>query len=190
MSVTPLTLKANEDLNFPVAGRYLRLLSGVGNITANVLYANGDSYRETLLVGIGYDLRSNSGDGCVAIVFNTDTAQSLQFLVSNFPTTDNRLVGNVQLTGNLQAQPDNGSSAVVGSVPVSANTAVQLLAADQTRVRGLVNIVASGYIGTDNTVSAATGYPVNPQDLIHDSKAALWFFSSTAQTIKTWSDKK
>ena len=108
MNLFSWDLQAGVDNYWPGAGKYMRILSGQGDLRVKVHYANGENIESDMLVGIGIDLRSvDSGEPFVGITFRSSQTETIKVLVSNFPTTDSRLAGDIEISGSVDTRVVN-----------------------------------------------------------------------------------
>lgn len=178
-----LDLTANNTATESLQGARFYYKGGTSTIQVKALLG-GDTRVYTLEVGMGFSVKAGR---FASLEIKSTTAQTIEFEVSDDDVFDNRAV--LSLSGAMPVSQAQASTLAEGSVSVTASTATQILAADSTRVRAIVNIAADGFIGKDNTVNA-TKYPVSAGDIVHENTAALWFFSTTAQTVKYFQDSK
>ena len=90
MNLFPVTLVSGIFASFDgVAGRYLRILSGDGDIEFEVRYERG-SVRSTIISGIGIDLsHPETNEPFKSVSFKSTINQTIRVLISYFPSLIN-----------------------------------------------------------------------------------------------------
>jgi hypothetical protein len=174
-----------------VGGRYLRIMEGTGDIEFEVRYGRG-SIKSKIVTGIGVDLsHPDTGESFTGITFKSDTTKQIRVCISHFPTTDSRLVGDLNLNGTMDVVNLVPATRSLGRPTYLAATATQILPADTNRIKTLVSFSTDVYLGLDNTVSAANGriWPAG-QILIDENTAALWVYSVGAGNADFLQDRK
>ena len=151
MQLFSWNLEAGVDNHWPGTGRYMRILQGQGDLRVKVHYANGDNIESDMLAGIGVDLRGwQDGAAFNGITFRSSQTETIKVLVSNFPTTDSRLVGDIAVQGDLDTVPFGGNEREALSKVWAASIA-ELLPADNNRVKATIysDSAVNYYYGPD-----------------------------------------
>lgn len=192
MNLFYVDLVAGVSSNFDgVAGRYLRILSGSDDISFEVRYSRG-SVRSTIIPGIGIDLSSpENGESFKSISFLSAVNQRIRVLISYFPSTDSRLAGDVDVNGVLSVVNAGGLIVDNSKLALVANTPKKVMAADVARLKASLYFDVAVALGKDNTVTAATGYPLTAgSDWVHENVGELWAVSASAGSVWIIEDKK
>lgn len=164
----------------PVAarGRYFRLLTGDYDLRVTFEYENGQQYSTPWKVGLGAQLPQPFQ----RILLESENAQTVEFIYSNSPVDDNRLVGDIRLQG--------GGNRSHSTVTVNPATATKILDADLDRIKASVYFALTGRIGADNTVSGASGFPVSSGGMWNDANTGeLWVYSAGGGSVDLIIDK-
>jgi len=189
-----LTLNAGDGfVSIPIYGKYFRLLAGTGNIDCRVVYPDGSTVEFNALTGVGLDLRSEAtGDGFRAIEFKSTVTQTIDILATVFPSTDTRLVGDVNLNGTMTViNQVAGTRQVAQGVAYAATTATQILPIDSSRLKTMLVFTTDVYLGIDNTVTSANGFLLTAgTSWIDENQGALWVYAASAGTARYVQDRK
>lgn len=177
---------------FFMTGRYLRLLSGTGDFKIEVRHLGGGSLSSMLIAGIGVDLSNpDTQQPYIEVDITSAVDQTIKILSSVFPSSDSRLTGDIDVNGLLSVVNAGGASRELAVVNVLAATATKVLAADLNRLKSALYFSGDCYLGKDNAVTAATGYPISGgSDWIDESTAELWVYSVGAISVRILSDLK
>lgn len=169
-------------------GRYLRILSAEFPVTVKT-----DTNHDSLILGgIGFDLGRQEFDEegrpfiqpFQRLDFISEQTQTIKILVSEFPTTDSRLTGDVDINGLISVVQSGGSTRTSKNVEIPAGVAVEVLAVDLNRIEAEISFNGAGRVGFDNTLSAVTGFPVTAGSSWSDKNTgAFWFYSDEATTV-------
>lgn len=175
-------LVANQSKRWHGYGRFFRLLVAQGEISVTATYARAGSVTSKILAGIGVDLRHpETGEGFISLDFQSEATQQIKVLVTDLPSTDNRLTGEISVQGALDVVPSGGTSRLLTKVTLPVSTAHELLPLDLSRQKAIINFKFPVWLGVDNTVSASNGFYLPAgSDWIDENKAALWVYTTTA----------
>lgn len=168
----------------------MRILQGQGDIRVTVHYANGENIESDMLAGIGIDLRNvDTGEPFVGITFRSSQTETIKVLVSNFPTTDSRLVGDINVQGELDTVSRGGTSRSHGGSTFTAGVANVLLPPVPSRIRALIQFEGDVYLGSSNSVTATTGiYVPAGSEWIDTNRSWLWAYAPTASKYRIIED--
>lgn len=191
MILRSVSLVSGVSKSLAVTGRYLRILSGEGDIDFTVQYKGGSMSAE-IIAGIGIDLSyPEDGSPFNQVTFKSAISQDVKFLVSWFPSTDSRLAGDVDVNGLLQVVNSGGSIRDSSVVAVPPGVATKLLNNDLARLKAALNFSADCYIGKDNAVTNLNGYPVFAgTDWVDENTAEFWVYSASAMSVRILQDLK
>lgn len=180
-------------------------------------YEKGESKINVRMIGGGdardFDLHPGQGFVCkgdndrffALEITNLGDAQTIEFEVSDREKFDNRATiaatgdalpvnvtgGAIDLDGLIQIVNAGGASRAAGVVNVPANTATLLRDANINRLKLAAHFPVDVFVGINNTVSAANGFPMAANSKwIDENTAALWVFSVTACNIPFIEDLK
>jgi hypothetical protein len=174
-----------------ITGRYLRIMDGPGEVEFEVRYERG-SIKSKIVTGIGIDLsHPDTQEPFKSIIFKSDADKQIRVLVSHFPSTDSRLVGDLNLNGTMNVINQVASVRALGQQAYGAAAATQILPTDLNRLKTAVTFNTDVYLGIDNTVTNLTGWfwPAG-QIWIDENQAPLWVYGVGAGTAKFIQDKK
>lgn len=174
MKFMDVILTANSTVNVPLPGRYFRIITGAGRFQLD-FFGNGVSTE--MISGLGVMLETFTG-----FSIRSATAQTITVAVSPYLIDDNRLAGEINVTGSLSTKEAPAASASFGAVAVGI-AATQIVAANTSRRSVLVQNkgAASVYVGPANTVTTATGIEVaSGGSLTFTCASALFGISGTA----------
>lgn len=187
-----ITLAAGETVTIPVYGKYLRILSGTGNIAATVYYKDGGSVDFDALTGVGMNLSHEiTGEGFNQISFVSITSQEIDILASVNETSDSRLVGDVNLNGTMNVINQVAGTRSLGSVSLPAATATVILPIDAQRLKTAITFGTDVFLGYDATVTNLTGFLWTAGAIwIDENQGALYAYSVAGTTAKLIQDRK
>lgn len=152
MQTINLIFTAGQEITHAVAGRYVRLLSASAVVK---VAADGGSFFD-LELGIGVEMARQFST--LRIV--SATAQTVMLAVADVRVDDNRLVGNVDITGGLDTREVLPTT--LSNAAVTVGTSAVVVAASNINRRSAL-IVNSGaavvYVGGLG-VTTANGIPV------------------------------
>lgn len=153
MKIHSATLQAGVARHVPLPGRYFRILNGAGIF--EVEFSNG--VRTDFVAGLGVVLPDFDD-----LIIVSATNQVVMMAVSNLPIDDNRLSGDVALSGALDTMAVGAASNEYGAVTVGT-VATLVRAANAARRALLVqnNGTADIYVGSSAAVTVATGIRVS-----------------------------
>lgn len=176
MDLFDVKLSAGIESQSSISGRYFRILSGGGRISIKT--SNGVDSR--IITGIGVDLGWFDWFRLMS-----DTDQTITVLVSDFPTTDSRLTGDVDVNGLLSVVNAGGSQFTAGTVALPGAAAAQVFAANADRLVGTFQADVDVWIGPANTVTDASGIKVAAGATVNiENTATLYGYSTTAGTVR------
>lgn len=140
-----------ERRSIPVRGNYIRGMSGT--LPYNVRL--DDAAPAKFQTGVAYDTQGQVFES-VEIHNTSGTTQVIEIAVALGRIEDNRLVGNVDISGGIRLAGSTGASYGAASVGTSA---VEIVPASTGRVSVLIQNTgaAAVYVGTDASVTAANG---------------------------------
>lgn len=174
MKIHTATLDAGVARHVPFSGRYFRILNGVG--VFEVEFSNG--VRTDFVAGLGVALPDFDG-----LIIVSPTDQVVMMAVSNLPIDDNRLSGDVALSGALDTKPVGAEINEFGAVVVGvAATLVRAANASRRSILVQNNGTADIYVGSSAAVTVATGIRVPLGGGAFESQAigAVYAISGTA----------
>lgn len=184
MNLFEWDLVAGQEKRWHGYGKFFRILVAQGSVEVAANYARGGSVSSQMLAGIGVDLRHESGDGFISLSFKSETTQTIKVLVSDLPTTDNRLTGEISVDGSLNVLAVGGTTRALSSVTLPTSTAYELLPVDTGRLKALINFEFEVWLGVDNTVTNANGFRLAAgSDWIDENAGALWVYTTTAGNV-------
>jgi len=147
MNLFDIQLQAGVEAPTTMEGRYFRILNGEGRIWLSA--SNGKSSQ--IIPGVGVDLGPFEW-----FRLRSDEAQTVTVLVSDLPTTDSRLSGNIftreLATGTLQGQAPFAMDGTAQTIPGNIERSRIILVASLSNT-GTV------WLGTD---TAGHGIPLTP----------------------------
>jgi hypothetical protein len=172
MKIHQASLTANVARHIPLPGRYFRILNGSGIF--EVEFSNG--VRTDFVAGLGVEL---SDFDSLMIVSPTD--QVVLVAVSNLPIDDNRLSGDVALSGTIDTKQAGAATNQYGAQVVGA---VATLIADVTAARRSLLIQNLGsvdiYVGSSAAVTTASGVRVSGNGGTYETQAVGAVYAITA----------
>ena len=176
MNLFDVVLKAGIDNQVTVQGRYFRILSGSGRVRINA--SNGK--QSDIITGIGVDI-----GGFEWFRLRSATDQTVTVLVSDLPTTDSRLTGDVDINGLLSVVNLGGSSFAADVVTMTGDAAIEVLPNNSSRLSGNLQPSVDMYIGPDNSVTAENGLLVGAgSTLTIENTGPLFAYSVEAGTVR------
>jgi hypothetical protein len=176
MDLFDVKLAAGVESQTSVSGRYFRILSGAGRL--RIKASNGAD--SAIITGIGVDLGRFEW-----FRLTSETDQTVTVLVSDLPTTDSRLTGDVDVNGLLSVVNSGGSAWAQSSVTLAAATAAEILSANPDRLSGTLQPEGDMYIGAGATVSDTNGVLITGGQVVNiENTAALWGYSVGANTVQ------
>lgn len=184
-----LTLSPNESKTANMAGRQFYFESGTGKIEVKLV--GGEGRRYELYAGEGFEMPEGTRFSSVEIVNLDASIQTVEFDISDGNKFDNR--AKIDTSGVMNVKVVQGAKPTSRTFPavitLAAGVAQQILAVDLTRAKANIYFSAQTYLGADNTVTAANGYPINAgSDITDENTAALWAFSTTGGTVNIMSE--
>jgi hypothetical protein len=198
-----LSFQAEEQKNLTLQGARVYYEKGEHKLIVKII-GGADAREFELYPGQGFVC--NSGERFYGLdIKNTGDAQEVEVEISDREKFDNRatiastgdalpvevVAGAIDLNGLLQLVNNGGSSRALSVVLVAAGAKVQLLGVDTDRLKAALNFSADCFLGLDNTVSAATGYPVAAgTDWVEENTAALWVYSAGVNSVRIFQDLK
>lgn len=187
MNLFELDLVAGQQNIWFGYAKFFRILVAQGSVSVTARYARGSSITSTMLAGIGVDLRHyETGDGFISLAVTSQINQTVKILVSDLPTTDNRLTGEVSVDGSLDVLQIGGASRDLFKTTLTNNTASLLLPAQSGRLKAIVNFKFDAWLGLDNSVTDTTGFKIEGgSDWIDENAGELWVFTKTAGNVVT-----
>lgn len=185
-------LKAGQVNPWWGTGRYLRILSGNGDLEIQAIYNGGASQSSKIIAGIGVNLSDpESGDPFRGIYFTSPTDQTIRVLVTHLESTDSRLAGDVDVNGVLSVVNAGGLFRSHSKITMVANVPTKILDADVSRLKAALNFSAPVVLGADNAVTLADGFPLSANsDWIDENVNELWALSASACDVRIIQDKK
>lgn len=172
------TLAAGEEITIDAIGGTFRCIAGDA-----IFFVKPDGSGKTeLQAGIGF--RSDQR-ATIWWILNGSTAQTIEFYIGDGDILDNRLVGNIAISGGLKSAAN--AAANHAAVALVATVAKVIKAANSARSNIVVqNLGATEiYIGTSAAVTAANGVKIAPgasATLTH--AAAVWAICAAAADVR------
>ncbi len=192
MNLIPSKLEAGITNVHFVMGRYFRLLNGAGDFKVVAHHRNGGSLSTTMIAGLGVDLSNpDSGEPYVRLEITSEAAQDVRVLSSFFPSSDSRLTGDVDINGLLSVVNNGGSMRNSGAIAVPGAGAIQLRATDLNRLKCAFHFPIDVWLGKDNTVTAANGFPLlGGSKWVDENTAEIWAYFGAACSVPFFEDLK
>lgn len=192
MNLIPINLDAGVVSVSHVMGRYFRLLNGSGDFKVVAHHRGGGSLSTIMIAGLGVDLSSpDTGEPYVRLEVTSLVAQEVRVLSSFFPSSDSRLTGDVDINGLLSVVNNGGSMRNSGVIAVAGAGAVELRATDLNRLKCAFHFPVDVYLGKDNTVSAANGFPLLAgSKWVDENTSAIWAYFGGACSVPFIEDLK
>jgi hypothetical protein len=176
MNLFDVVLKAGVENQVTVQGRYFRILSGQGRIKMNA----SSGKQSDIITGIGVDVSAFEWFRLRSAIDQTVTV-----LVSDLPTTDSRLTGDIDVNGLLSVVNSGGSQWAQSVVSLSVAVAGIVLAENVNRLSGTIQPSDDLYIGASSAVSASNGVLITGGQVVNiENTAALWGYSVGANTVQ------
>lgn len=172
------TLTAGQEISVDAIGGTFRCIAGDA-----IFFVKPDGSGKTeMQAGIGFRSEEQAK---IWWILNGPTAQTIEFYIGDGDILDNRLVGNIAISGGLKSAAN--AAATHAAVALLAGVAKVIKAANSGRSNIVVqNLGATAiYIGIDNGVSAANGIEVAPgasATLTH--AAAVWAICAAAADVR------
>lgn len=194
-----LEIAALETKTVTVQGGRLYYESGDGRINFRMV-GGGDARDFNLYAGQGFVC--NAGERFYALeiknIENFD--QEIEIEISDREVFDNRarIVASGDLLPVVVSNDDVIEVVVTHSVSrglnkatIAAGVATKLLNLDLARVKAVLYFVGDCYLGIDNGVTAANGFPVSSgSDLVDENTAELWVYSVAGCTVNVLEDRR
>lgn len=148
------TIAANESVKIHGKARFFRGMAS----DADYLVRIDDQAPTKFQTGIAFT--SPQEFESLEVINNQAATQTIELLVADGPVDDNRLVGQVDISGGIRLAGNR--SADYGAANVSTS-AVQIAAANSARGQILLQNLGTDavYVGPDGAVTAATGIEVS-----------------------------
>jgi hypothetical protein len=181
MDLFDITLSAGIESQTSVAGRYFRILSGEGRL--RIKASNGAD--SSIITGIGVDLGPFDW-----FRLTSSTDQTITVLVSDLPTTDSRLTGDVDINGLLSVVNAGGSSFSQSAITLSGSAAVEVFAEDSARLVGTFQADVDVWIGPTSGVDDSTGIKIAKGATVNiENSGKLFGYSTAAGSVRTLESK-
>jgi len=175
MNLFDIVLTAGVESQTTMTGRYFRILSGGGRIKLR----SSNGVTSEVINGIGVDV---GGFNWLRLTSPTD--QTITVIISELPTTDSRLTGDIDINGLLEVFQTGGSVRTSTQVTATAGTATEILGTDPKRLSAQIVFNVGGRVGVDSTVTETTGFPVTAGGIWDDSnQGSMWFYSVDGGTV-------
>lgn len=168
MATYAYTLNPGEVRRLAVRGRFVRGMSS----DAPYMLRIGSEAPTRFQTGIAFESPREFDQ--VELINSHATAQRIEIVISDGFVDDNRLVGQVDISGGIRAAGNR--SATAGAMAVST-IAVEVAPPEPARAAMLIqNLGAANlFVGIDGTVSASTGIRVAPGGLASLTlQGAIW----------------
>ena len=150
------TIAAGASVTIHARGRFVRGISADSRYSIQIDGGAATPFE----TGIAFETPAEFQQ--IRITNTAAASQAIEVAISERAVFDNRLVGNVDISGGIRAAANRESS--YGNATIGAAAAV-IVAANASRGEVLVqNVHATNtlYIGTDNAVTVANGLKVGP----------------------------
>lgn len=188
MEILRINLTANIPYRLPLRGRYFRILNGTGDFDVKT----SSGMQSMLLAGLGVDLLDpNTGEHFSFVDLTADSTQEVTVSVSDFPITDSRLTGDIDINGLLSVATVGGNSITETSGTLAHATAGTLLAADTDRIETTVYIDQDIFVSGTSPASTAS-FPLPAGYHTFKNTAAVYMYNNSGATLnyKTFGDNK
>lgn len=179
MQLIPVKLTAGSEVDIPANGDFIRIMSAVDSVSIKADTGN-------VLKGMAQGLAWKSDKNFKKIWLLSDTTQTIEVMVGFGDIRDDRLTVSTTLDTTSKGATLSNAAHTVGLA------AAELLAADITRRSVIINNEDAAnaiYIGSDATVTAATGLRVPAGQslaLSYAAGAAIYAIGAAAGiTVKT-----
>jgi hypothetical protein len=161
MGTFTVTLEANKEVVIPETGRYLRIISGSASLA---ITPDTDGQMTGFQVGMGW--KADKPFKILRLL--SETLQIVQIMIVNGSIDDDR----ANIDGDIDAT--SKGSILSNAAHTVGIAAAELLAANTTRRSVIVQNLSAGdiYLGSDNTVTTATGLKVASLQSVTLDKAA------------------
>ncbi|MEW8411355.1 MAG: hypothetical protein AB2696_21185 [Candidatus Thiodiazotropha sp.] len=177
------TLAANEQKTVPCPGS-----AKIQVIVGSAIFWVQPDGRGNIPLELGLGQRIKGGFDRLRIV-NGDTAQRIALKITDGDVTDNRLVGQVDITGGIRIGGYTGGS--FGAVTVDS-TATLIKAANSARGKLTIQAPSSAdiYIGLDNSVTVSNGIriPAGGSVPVENTAAIYGIAATDGQDVRWWED--
>lgn len=192
MQILSIDLAAGVAKSLSVSGKYFRMLSGATDIQVDVMHYSGSTLSTEMLAGVGVNLSATEdGSPFRQLTFKSPVTQTIRFAASYYPVDDSRLTGDVDINGLLSVVNNGGSNRDSGVIVVAGAGAVKLRDADLTRLKIAFHFPVDVWMGKDNTVSVATGFPMLAgSKWVDENTAELWAYFGAACSVPFIEDLK
>jgi hypothetical protein len=195
-----LNLGANETKIQTLQGSRFYYEKGEHPINVRMI-GGGDARDFDLYAGQGFVCEGRDDRFYALEITNKGGAQTIDFEVGDREKFDNRATiastGDalpVTVTGGsglIQIVTNGGTIRGAGVVAIPANTATLLRPQNTDRIKIAFNFPANVFLGINNTVTAANGFPMSAGSIwVDENTAAIWIFSTTAINVPFIEDIK
>ncbi|WP_250655055.1 hypothetical protein [Alkalimarinus coralli] len=186
MNLFDIDLKAGIGNHNAIRGRYFRIITGTGRMTLRT----STGHSSDIMAGIGVDVAANGAPfEWFELVSPVD--QTVTILVSDLPSTDSRLSGDIDINGLLSVAAVGGNSITESSGTIANNASVEILTADINRIETVVYIDQPAFVSGANPASAAS-FPLPAGYHTFKNTAAVYMFNNSGAVLnyKTFGDSK
>lgn len=162
-----------------------------GSSQIKVRYSGDESREYYLYAGQGFKVAKGGRFNWLEITNLSGAPLEVEFDISDGEKFDNR--AKIDTSGVMNVSVVQGAKPTTRSFPavitLAAGVAQQILAQDVTRAKALLYFSAQTYLGSSNSVNAATGYPINAgSDVPDENTGALWAFSTVGGTVNIYTE--
>jgi hypothetical protein len=173
-------VEANEEFPLPAPVNYVRLISASDSIFLRA----GNHFME-LELGLGFAFNQSYD----RVYIKSETEQTIKITYGKGRVDDNRLVGNVDISGGIKLSSYPTSS--YGTVTVDSTAT---LIRNSNNLRGRLTLQNHGgdiWIGNDNSVTDSNGIKINANSTaVIESNDAIYGIALTdGQDIRYWEDE-
>lgn len=191
MAIFTRTIAAGAREVFSATGTFIRIMSGAETMLATIEPApglSGDAGQnpvQELELELGIGFVSPFPFSSVTLYNPTASPVNVRLSVVYGTILDNRVVGQVLITGGIQDKGANGITykGTTLSAGVDAEIAVSNSNGREVIIR---TALADLFVGEEG-VTAATGIPIVPnQNNVLSFNGSLWGISTTGGDVKTW----
>lgn len=193
-----ISLGPYETKTIHVAGSHFYYEKGDHSVDVRIMGNDGRTF-DSMKPGQGF----RSDERFSALEFrNGANAQDVEFVVSYRELFDNRAMFSSS-SASIRTVVENGPESpvltsfapsvarVTRRVVVPANVATKLLDADAGRTKAALHFMQDCYLGSDDTVSAANGFPMSEKsDWVDENNSELWLFASVPCTVCIMEDRR
>lgn len=177
MNLFDIDLKANIGNHNAIRGRYFRIITGTGRMTLRT----STGHSSDIMAGIGVDVASK-GVPFEWFELVSPVDQTVTVLVSDLPSTDSRLSGDIDINGLLSVATVGGNSINEGFGTIANGVSAELLTNDTDRIEAVVYIDQPAFISGVNPASAA-GFPLPSGYHTFKNTAAVYMFNNSGVTL-------